>query len=135
MKKHLLSLFFVLALLVPAGLMAQSGEVAKGKHGGYLTSNDQKIYFEIVDDGTNISFYPCDKDGNALSTAPSEVDVTVAFLSSTEMYTMKGVQINEGAYTVSPQRIYPVYLYGLNYTYNNEKGAMKFRKPDSAKPR
>ena len=51
MKKHLLSLFFVLALIIPAGLLAQSGEVAKGKHGGYLTTSDQKIYFEIVDDG------------------------------------------------------------------------------------
>ena len=135
MKKHLLTLFFVLSILIPAGLMAQSGEAAKVKHGGYLTSSDQKVYFEIVDDGTKISFFPCDKDGNALTNPPSEVDVVVIFLSTSETYSLKGVQLNEGAYSVSPERIYPVYIYSLNYTYNNEKGALKFRRPDAPTPR
>ena len=135
MKKHLLSLFFALALLVPAGLMAQSGDAAKGKHGGVLTTSDQKIYFEIVDDGSTVSIYPCDKNGDAISNPPAEADVTIGFITTEKAYHMNGVPLTNGAYTVTPERAYPVLLYGLNYTYNNEKGALKFRRPDAPRPR
>lgn len=135
MKKHLLSLIFTLALLIPVGLMAQSGETAKGKRGGYLASGDQKLFFEIVDDGTKISFYPCDKEGNMLKVVPTEANVTIAFLSSTEVFNLQGVQLQDGAFTVVPTRTYPVYIYSLSYTYNDQQGAVKFRNPDSPQPR
>ncbi|MFN8153802.1 MAG: hypothetical protein U0Y08_05885 [Bacteroidia bacterium] len=135
MKKHLLSLFFVLALLIPAGLMAQSGEAAKGKHGGYLVTNDQKIYFEIVDDGSNVTFYPCDQKGEAIANPPAQVDITIASIAQDRTSVMKEVQLTNGTYTVTPERVYPVLIYGLNYTYNNEQGAVKFRNPDAPKPR
>lgn len=135
MKKHLLSLFFLVALLVPAGLFAQSADAAKGKHGGFLVSSDQRVFFEIVDDGSKIAFYPCTANGDALSNPPATVDISIVLLSTTEQANLTGVALVNGAYVVSPERPYPVYMYAVKYNYNDQKGAVKFRRPDMKQAR
>lgn len=135
MKKHLLSFFFTLALLVPVALQAQTPEAGKGKHGGFIVGGEQQVYFEIVDDGTKITFYPCDKSGDILKVVPTVADLSVVYLLTTEQYQQKSVELNSGAFTMVPPRDYPVYMYSISYDFNGQHNAVKFRKPGSPQPR
>lgn len=135
MKKHLLHLLFLLSVMIPVGLMAQSGESAMGKHGGFLVTGEHQLSFEIVDDGTTVTVYPVDANGEAVKNAPEYVDISVVMVSTTEQSHMRDVKLTDGAYKVVPERPYPVYMYAVSYTYNDQKGAAKFRRPDVKHPR
>jgi hypothetical protein len=135
MKKHLLSLLFLLSIMIPTALLAQSVENAKGKHGGYLVTGEHQLSFEIVDDGTTITFYPVDTNGEAVKNAPELVDISIVMISTAEQVHMRDVRLTEGAYKVVPERPYPLYMYAISYTYNDQKGAVKFRIPGVKNPR
>lgn len=135
MKKHLLSLIFTLLVVAPIALFAQSDNLVKGKRGGYMVSGDQQVFFEIVNVGNKVNFYPCDNNGELLKVAPTDVNITVVFVETTKQQTTNDVKLQNGAYTVSAEGDYPVYMYGINYTYNDQQNAVKFRVPGAPTPR
>jgi len=135
MKKHLLSLLFLLSLIIPFGVMAQSGEVALGKRGGFLVTSEHQLSFEIVDDGTTVTVYPVDANGEAVKNAPEYVDISLVMISTNEQSHMRDVKLTDGAYKVVPERPYPVYMYAVSYIYNDQKGVAKFRRPNAKNPR
>lgn len=135
MKKHLLSLLFLLSVMIPAGVMAQSGEAALGKHGGFMVTGELQLSFEIVDDGTTVTVYPVDANGEALKNAPEYVDLSVVMVATSEQFHFRDVKLTDGAYKIVPERPSPLYMYAVSYTYNDQKGAAKFRRPDVKHPR
>lgn len=135
MKKHLFSMIFTLMLIVPIGLMAQSDKIVKGKRGGYIVGGEQQVYFEIVDNGTKVSFFPCDVNGEKLKVNPSKAEITIVAIETTKQFNQKDVELNNGAFTVNPPRDYPIYMYGINYTFNDQQYGIKFRVPGSPRPR
>ncbi|MBK7887406.1 MAG: hypothetical protein IPJ86_08910 [Bacteroidetes bacterium] len=135
MKKQLFSLIFSLVMILPIGLMAQSDKLVKGKRGGYIVGGEQQVYFEIVDDGSKVNFYPCDMNGESLKVMPEMADITIVAIETTKQHFEKDVRINNGAFTVVPPRDYPLYLYSISYTFNDQQHAVKFRAPDAPQPR
>ncbi len=135
MKKHFLTLLFAFLMIIPFTMSAQTDDLVKGKRGGYIVGGEQQVYFEIVDDGSKIRFYPCDKAGEALKVTPEMADITIVYVESSKQHFEKDVEINDGAFTVTPSREYPVYIYGINYTYNDQQNAVKFRAPGAPRPR
>ncbi|MBK9400819.1 MAG: hypothetical protein IPN36_08110 [Bacteroidetes bacterium] len=135
MKKQLFSLIFSLVMILPIGLMAQSDKLVKGKRGGYIVAGEQQVYFEIVDDGSKVNFYPCDINGESLKVMPEIADITIVYIETTKIHYEKDVRIKDGVFSVYPPREYPIYIYGINYTFNDQQGAVKFRAPDAPQPR
>ncbi len=135
MKKHFISLIFSLLLVLPSVLFAQSDNLVKGKRGGYIVGGEQQVFFEIVDNGGKISFYPCDRNGEILKVVPTSADIMVAYIESTQQYYQKEVKLMDGAFSVNPPRDYAVFLYGINYTFNDQPCAVKFRAPGAPTPR
>jgi len=133
----MLRYFFVFALLLPLISQAQEPSTAlpKGKRGGYLVKGDDKVYFEIIDDGTKVSFFPCDSKGDILTPAPVEAEITIVYLATAVTHFEPDVKLTEGAFTIYPPREMPIYIYAIGYGPKENRTVVKFRDPAAPRPR
>jgi hypothetical protein len=132
MKKLLL----LLIIALPGLCLSQVNSAQGGKGGVLVPASAQSVLsFEIVDNGSSVSFFPMDGSGNAPEVVPANVEVTVVSLSTTEQHTEKDVAFKNGAFTVYPVRQYPAYMYSISYTLNGQQYAMKHRLQNAPKPR
>ena len=129
-------LVFLFIIVLPALCFAQP-DSGKGKRGGHLipVSAQSALSFEIVDNGSTVSFYPMDREGNTPSVALENVDITVVALSTTVQLNEKNVQLREGAFTVPSSMDYPVYMYAISYTIDGKAYAVKHRLEGVGAPR
>lgn len=124
---HLL-LICLIAFLIPVSSIAlDSSEEGKGKRGGVIAGGQQDLFFEIVDDGSKVSFYPCDKDGNMLTVVPTQAEITIVYIATAEQYHQRNVVLTEGAFTVHPPRDMKIYMYAISCSYKEETVGVKYR--------
>ena len=129
-KSAQLFLICLIAFLLPfASISKASSDEGKGKRGGVVVGGQQDLYFEIVDDGSKVSFYPCDKDGNILTVVPTHAEVTIVYIATAEQYHQRNVALTEGAFTVTPPRDMKIYMYAVSCPYKDETVGVKYR-PD-----
>jgi len=121
-------LICLIAFLIPVSSIAStSSEEEKGKRGGVIVGGQQDLFFEIVDDGSKVSFYPCDKDGNMLTVVPTHAEITIVYIATAEQYHQRNVALTEGSFTVTPPRDMKIYMYAINCPYKDETVGVKYR--------
>lgn len=134
MKKTLLTIFVLfVAIFNSMSLLAQS--TGTGKRGGVIINAEQQLYFEVVDNGSNITFYPCDAEGKMLNVVPTHADITIVYIATSEQFHVPNVELNNGAFSVTPPRDLPIYMYAINGTFNNQSFGAKYRLPSAERPR
>jgi hypothetical protein len=127
-KSAHLFLICLIAFLIPFSSTASStSEDGKGKRGGVIVGGQQELYFEIVDDGAKVSFYPCDKDGNMLTVVPTQAEITIVYIATAEQYHQRNVALTEGAFTVIPPRDMKIYMYAISCPFKDETIGVKYR--------
>lgn len=127
-KTAYLFLVCFIAFLIPVSVISKaSSEEDKGKRGGVIVGGQQDLYFEIVDDGAKVSFYPCDKEGNILSVVPTEAEITIVYISTADQFNQRNVTLTEGAFTVTPPRDMKIYMYAINCAYKDQTVGIKYR--------
>jgi hypothetical protein len=128
MKKVLNTLFAgIFALVLPFVALAGSDDAPKGKRGGLLIGDDQKIRFELVDDGNTIRFYPVGPQGEMLSTMPTNAEINIVYIDTRVKHHEGNVQLQEGAFAVNPPRDMKIFMYAISCDYNGSHVYVKHR--------
>ena len=137
MKNCIIRYLILFASFLPFLVNAQEtgNTPAKGKRGGHLLKGDDQVYFEIVDNGTKVSFYPCDRNGDILTAVPTDADITIVYIATSETYYQPDVKLSEGAFTIYPPRDMPIYIYAIGYGPKESRNVVKFRDPSAPRPR
>ncbi|MFN5355342.1 MAG: hypothetical protein ACK5CT_01905 [Bacteroidota bacterium] len=128
MKKIMNALFCaILAFALPLMSFAGSDDAPKGKRGGLLIGDGEKIRFEMIDDGASIRFFPVGPQGEMLSTMPTHAEINIVYIDTQVKHHERNVELHEGAFTVNPPRDMKIFLYGISCEYNGSNVYAKYR--------
>lgn len=137
MKNSIIRYLILFASFLPfMGIAQEPGNTtARGKRGGHLVKGDDQVYFEIVDNGSKVSFYPCDRNGDILTAVPTDADITIVYIATAVTHYEPDVKLSEGAFTIYPPREMPIYIYAIAYGPKENRTVVKFRDPSAPRPR
>lgn len=91
--------------------------IIKGPHGGRVIGSDE-IRFELIDNGTTVSFYPVNKNGQVISAVPTVANCTIYYADLSQHYKLDNVALTNGCFTITPPREYPMFLYAIETSFN-----------------
>lgn len=125
-----LTLFFVFCTLFSFAQSAVTpADAEKGKRGGLIIGQGS-LRYEMLDNGSSVSFYPVSTSGTVLSAMPLSADITIVYQDTRQQNSFKGVVLQNGCFTVSPDREMPIYIYAISSELNEQTYAAKYRVSD-----
>ncbi len=126
MRKNFLCLFVLLAALsLPVITQAQTDKsTPQGSHGGMIIG-EGTLRFEMVEKGTQVSFYPVDAKGKAITAMDVTADVVITTPDRSNSIELTSIPFTEGAYTVDAHKSAMPVAYSISCQYKGETSYSK----------